>query len=116
MGNRTDAALAILVLAAVGIAFVAVGASVSWPAAAVGGLGTIGFELVAARAYETVRRYWERPLVRGLSLTAALLVVAVGAAAAPDVVLSLFCGGAVTYLAFLALVEAGLVPTPETWW
>ncbi|QRV13655.1 hypothetical protein JMJ58_11885 [Haloterrigena salifodinae] len=116
MGTRTDAALATLVLAAVGIAFVLVDASLSPLAVALGGLGTIVFELVAARAYETVRDYWERPLVEGLSLIATLIIVAVGATAAPEVVLSLFCGGAVTYLAFLALVETGVVPPPETWW
>lgn len=116
MGPRRDAALSGLVLVAVGLAFVAVDAAVSLPAAVLGGFGTIAFELAAARAYGTVRGYWDRPLVQGLSLAAALVIVAVGTATAPDVVLSLFCGGAITYLAFLVLVEMGAVPAPETWW
>ncbi|WP_440763474.1 hypothetical protein [Natronorubrum sp. DTA7] len=116
MGARTDAALTILVLAAVGIALVLVDAPLSPLALALGGLGTIAFELVAARDVATVREYWERPVVQAVSVVLALIVVAVGASIAPTVVLSLFCGGAITYLAFLGLVGAGLVSPPQTWW
>ena len=116
MGARTDAALTILVLVAVGIAFVLVDASLSPLALALGGLGTIAFELVAARDVAIVREYWERPAIQAVSVVLALLVVAVGASIAPTVVLSLFCGGAITYLAFLGLVGVGLVPPPRTWW
>ena len=104
MGNRTDAALAILVLAAVGIAFIAVDASISWLAAAVGGFGTIGFELIAAQAYETVRDYWERPAVQALSVALALVGVVIGAWVAASSVLSFALGSLVTYLAYLVVV------------
>ncbi|WP_436345718.1 hypothetical protein [Natronorubrum sp. FCH18a] len=116
MGARTDAALTLLVLVAVGIAFVLVDASPSPLAVAVGGLGTIAFELVAARDVATVRYYWEQSVVQALSVAVALLVVAVGSLVAPETVLSLFLGGAITYLVFLALVRTGLVPPPRTWW
>ncbi|WP_137289247.1 hypothetical protein [Natronorubrum halophilum] len=116
MGARTDALLTIHVLAAVGIAFVLVDASLSPLALALGGLGTVVFELVAARDVATVREYWERPVIQAASVIVALLVVAAGASLAPTVVLSLFCGGAITYLAFLGLVGVGLVPPPRTWW
>ncbi|QFU82613.1 hypothetical protein [Natronorubrum aibiense] len=116
MGARTDATLTILVLTAVGIAFVFVDASPSPLAVALGGLGTIVFELVAARDVATVRRHWERPIVQAISVAVALLAVAVGARIAPETVLSLFCGGAVTYLVFLALVQIRIVPPPRTWW
>lgn len=116
MGARTDAILTILVLTAVGIAFVLVDASLSPLAVALGGLGTIVFELVAARDVATVRYYWERPVVQVISVAVALFLVAVGARFAPETVLSLFCGGAVTYLVFLALVQTGIVPPLRTWW
>ncbi|QSX00170.1 hypothetical protein [Haloterrigena alkaliphila] len=104
MGTRTDAALAILVLVAVGLAFVAVDASVWWPALVLGGLGTIGFELAAARAYETVRDYWERPAVQGLCVGLALLGVVIGAWVAASSVLSFALGSLLTYLAYLVVV------------
>ena len=116
MGARTDAALTIFVLISAVIAFVLVDASLSPLAFAVGGLGTIAFELVAARDVTTVRNYWERPLVQALSVIVALLVVAVGSLVEPGAVLSLFFGGAITYLVFLALVRTGIVPPPRTWW
>ena len=104
MGTRFDAALAALVLVAVGIAFVLAEASVSPVAAIIGGLGTIGFELVAARDVDTVRDYWERPVVQGTSLTLALLGVAIGSIVAPSSVLSFALGTLVTYLVFLAVL------------
>ncbi|WP_394739235.1 hypothetical protein [Natronococcus roseus] len=116
MGARTDAALALVALA-VFLAFAAlVGASLSPFFLAVGGLGAILFELVAAREYDLVRRYWERRDVQAVSLAAAIGIAAVGARVAPEPVLSLCCGALVTYLAFLGLVRIGIVPSPETWW
>lgn len=105
MGTRTDAALAILVLATVGLAFAAVDATVSWPAAVVGGLGTVGFELAAFRAYETVRDYWERPAVQAVSVVLSLVGIAIGAWLAPSTVLSFALGSLVTYLVVLSLVR-----------
>lgn len=107
MGDRIDAALAILVLAAVGIAFAAVDAAVSWPGAVLGGLGTIGFELAATRAYETVREYWERPIVRVGSVVLSLIGIVIGALIAASIVLSVALGALVTYLGFLSLVWSG---------
>lgn len=104
MGTQTDAALAILVLVAVGLAFVAVDAAVWWPAVAAGGLGTVGFELAAARAYETVRDYWERPGVQALSVGLSLVGIVIGAFVAASSVLSFALGSLVTYLAFLIIV------------
>ncbi|THE63913.1 hypothetical protein D8Y22_16470 [Salinadaptatus halalkaliphilus] len=116
MGTGSDAALAVVVLVAAGVAFVLVDASPSLSATAVGGLGAIAFEIVAARDVATVRHYWDRAAVQGLSLALALLVIVIGALVAPETVLSLCCGGAITYLAFLALVQSGLVPPPRAWW
>ncbi|MDQ2050499.1 hypothetical protein RBH26_08360 [Natronolimnohabitans sp. A-GB9] len=104
MGRRTDLALTLLVLVAVGIAFTLADASPSLLAAVVGGLGTIVFELLAARAYETVRSYWERPLVQAGSVVLALAGIAVGAVVAPSSVLSFAFGSLMTYLGYLVVV------------
>ena len=105
MGARTDAALALLVLVAVGTAFVIVEPGISWVAASIGGLGTLGFELAAARDPNAVRRYWERPLIQGGSVILALAGIAVGAVVAPSSVLSVICGALVTYLVVLFVVQ-----------
>lgn len=116
MGDRTDAVMALVALAAfVGFA-VLVDASLSPPFLVLGGLGTVAFELLAARAYDRVRRYWERPAARTASLAFAVGLAAVGALVAPEPVLSLCCGAVVTYFAFLTVVRAGLVAPPRTWW
>lgn len=101
MGTRTDAGLTLFVLGATVIAFVAVDASVRWPAAAVGGLGTLAFELVAAGAYDTVREYWERPVVQALSVALSVLGITIGAVVAASIVLSFALGALVTYLGYL---------------
>ncbi|AFO57705.1 MULTISPECIES: hypothetical protein [Natrinema] len=116
MGARTDAALALLVLAAV--ASFAVRADVT-PAPVflvVGGAATVTFELLAAREYETVRQYWDRRSVQLTSLAAAIGGAAVGTRVAPVLVLSLCSGATITYLGFLALRRTGIVPPPQTWW
>ena len=107
MGTRTDAGLAILVLAAVGVAFAIVEASVRWPAAALGGVGTIAFEVAAARDPETVRDYWERPVAQAGSVVLALIGVAVGARIAPSSVLSFALGSLVVYLVLLLSLRRG---------
>lgn len=104
MGTRTDALLAGLVLVAAAGALVAVEASVSPIAAALGGLGTIAFELLAARDPETVRRWWDRPVVQGLSVAVALVGIAIGATVAASSALSFALGALATYLAFVAIV------------
>ena len=116
MGTRIDAALALVALAVfVGFA-VLVDASLSPFFLIVGGLATLAFELLAARAYELVRRYWERRDVQFASLAVAIGIAAVGALLAPEPVLSLACGALITYLVFLAFVRIELVPPPQTWW
>ncbi|MDG5818327.1 hypothetical protein [Natronococcus sp. A-GB7] len=116
MGARTDAVLSLVALA-VFLAFAAlVDASLSPLFLAVGSLGTILFELLAAREYGLVRRYWERRDVQAVSLAVAIGLAAVGARVAPAPVLSLCCGAVATYLVFLGLVRVGAVPPPRTWW
>lgn len=116
MGVRTDATISLVALA-VFLAFAAlVDASLSPLFLAVGGLGTILFELLATREYDLVRRYWERRDVQAVSLALSVGLAAVGARVAPEPVLSLCCGALVTYLGFLGLVRIGIVPPPRTWW
>lgn len=88
---------------------------VSPSAILVGAISTVGFEALAGRDADRVRRLWARPTVRagtvGIALclgTTAVLVsagwlVVAGAAA-------LGC-----YLVVLALVTTGIVPPPEAW-
>jgi hypothetical protein len=115
MGDRTDAVLALAALAVFVGFVVLVDASLSPPFLVLGGLATVTFELLAARAYDSVRRYWERPAVRAASLALAVALAAVGSLVAPEPVLSVCCGAVVTYLVFLTLVRAGLVAPPRTW-
>ncbi|QCW03117.1 hypothetical protein [Natrinema pallidum] len=116
MGTRTDAALALLVLAAVASFAVHADVTPSLIFLIVGGAATVSFELLAARAYETVRQYWERRSVQLASLAAAIGGAAVGTRVAPVLVLSLCCGATITYLVVLALRRTGIVPRPQTWW
>ncbi|ELY84091.1 hypothetical protein [Natrinema altunense] len=116
MGTRTDAALALLALAAVTSFAVRADVTLAPIFLIGGGTATIAFELLAAREYETVRQYWDRRSVQLASLTAAIGGAAVGARVAPVLVLSLCCGAAMSYLAVLALRRTGIVPPPQTWW
>ncbi len=75
MGVRTDGALAVVVLTAALVAFVLVGATPSLPAFLLGAAATLGFELVAARDPETVRKYWERRPVQFAAVVVALVIV-----------------------------------------
>lgn len=106
MGARTDAALAGLALVAFVVALRAVDAPLSLSAFALGGAGTIAFELVANRHYRAVRRVWERPVVQAGSLAGAIAIAVGGAIAAPSIVLSAGIGALVTYLLVLAAVPA----------
>ncbi|AEH36701.1 hypothetical protein [Halopiger xanaduensis] len=108
MGARTDAGLTGLVLAATIAAFVRVGAPVSWPAAVLGGAGTLAFELVAARDPELVREYWEQRIVQVAAVILAVVVIIVGARVAPAPVLSAIAGALVTYLGFLVIVTVAV--------
>lgn len=116
MGARTDATLALAALAVFVGFVVIVDASLSPLFLFVGGLATLAFELLAAREYALVRQYWERRDVQFASLAVATGVAAVGARVAPEPVLSLCCGAAITYLGFLTLVRTEIVPPPRTWW
>ncbi|SDR14793.1 hypothetical protein [Natronobacterium texcoconense] len=106
MGARTDAALAVVALGAFVALVLLVDASLSLVYLALGAVGTLAFELLAARDPELVRYYWERPLVQFVSLAIAVGVAAIGARVAPTAVLSLCIGATVAYLVFLALVGA----------
>lgn len=116
MGARTDATLAFVALAVFVSLVALVDASLSGFFLLVGGLGTLAFELLAAREYALVRRYWDRRDVQFASLAVAIGIAAVGALLVPEPVLSLCCGATITYLAFLGLVRAGVVSPPRTWW
>lgn len=105
--TRIDALLAVISLAAFGLAFVLVEASISTPFFALGSATTVAFELAAARAPETVRDYWEQSGVRPASLAAALGIAGVGAVLAPSSVLSAGIGALVAYLLVLLLVSIG---------
>lgn len=104
MSARTDAALTLLVLAAVLGAFVRTNGSVSPPLFVLGGLATLAFEVVAARDSATVREYWERTPVQVVAVVLALVGVMVGIWVASSGVLSTMAGALVTYLGFLAVI------------
>lgn len=106
MGARRDASLAVLVLAGAAIALVVVDASPSIVAAVAGGVGTVGFEVVAHRDRALVRRYWEQPLVQAVAVGIALGGIGVGAWAAPSAVLSFVLGALITYLGYLLVATA----------
>lgn len=106
MGSRTDGALATVVLLAVVGAGVWTDASFVVPFAVLGGLGTLAFELVAARDPAAVRRRWERPAVQLGTGCLAIGTVAVGARVAPSAVLSTAFGVLATYLSVLGAVAA----------
>lgn len=101
MSRRRDAALAGTVLAASAGAVLAVGAMLSPRWLALGALGTIGFELLASRSPDAVRRRWERPAVQVASVALALSVVALGAWLAPSAVLPAVVGALAAYLLVL---------------
>lgn len=109
MGARTDTGLALIALAAFLGAFVLTDSTLSIPALVVGGGGTIAFEIVAFRHFETVRRVWERPAVQLGTLAVAIAIAATGAIVAPAIVLSAGIGTLVTYLAVLLLVLSGTI-------
>ncbi|MDJ1432551.1 hypothetical protein [Halostagnicola sp. A-GB9-2] len=102
--TQIDALLAGVSLAAFGLAFVFVEASFSILFFALGSAATVAFELVATRDPEAVRRYWERPWVRSVSLAGAIGVAGVGAVVAPSRVLSAGIGALVMYLLLLGTV------------
>lgn len=114
-GAKADAALALVALAAFVGSLVAVGASLSVPFFVAGGLGTIGFELLASRDPDLVRRCWERPVVQLAALALAIGAAAIGARVAPEPVLSALCGATITYLVLLASIRIGPVPPPRSW-
>ncbi len=106
MGARRDGTLALVSLLAFVTAVALVDASLSPPALALGGAGTVAFELLATRdsARARVRRHWERPVVQGTALAATVGLAVVGARVAPSLVLSAGIGALVAYLVVLASV------------
>lgn len=115
-GARTDAALALLALAAFVALGVALDASISVFYLLCGAVATVAFELLAARDPDLVRRYWERRRVQLASLLLAVGAAAIGARVAPTVVVSLCVGAAIAYLVLLTSIQVGLVPPLRTWW
>jgi len=105
MSCRRDGALAGAVLAAFLFASVSVEASLSTPFFLAGVLGTIVFELLAARAYDRVRACWDRPIVQVTALVAGVAIAAVGAQTVPSRVLSAGIGALVAYLALISVVH-----------
>ena len=112
MSAPRDAALAGLVLAATGIAVLAVGATLAGRWAAFGALGTVAFELLTSLDPATVRRHWDRPVVQAGAVGLALSGVALGAWLAPPIVLSASVGALVAYLLLLAGSTAIGLPSP----
>ncbi|OLZ39785.1 hypothetical protein A6E15_01760 [Natrinema saccharevitans] len=106
MGARTDAVLATVSLAGFALALALVGTPLSGPFFALGCAGTLGFEVVAFRHYETVRAYWERRPVQFGALALSFGIVGLGVAFAPTAVLSAGTGSLVTYLLFLVVVAS----------
>ncbi|WP_254525148.1 hypothetical protein [Natrinema caseinilyticum] len=106
MSERTDGVLAVITLAAFGGGLVAASAPLSVPFVAIGGLGTLGFEAVAFSHSETVRHYWDRPVVQAGTLAGAFAIVGVGIVVAPSSILSAGIGSLTTYLLFLSFVLA----------
>lgn len=100
MGLKTDLALGWIAFVAFGAAFVLRGVPLSIPFLVLGSAGTIAFEIVAFRHDEVVRRYWERRRVQLGSLIVAFGLAGLGAAIAPEPLLSAGIGALVTYLCF----------------
>lgn len=115
-GARTDAALALLALAAFVALASLVDASLSVFFLLCGAAGTIAFELVAARDPDRVRRYWERRRVQLAALLLAVGAAAIGARVAPTAAVSLCVGATSAYLVLLLSIQTGLVPPLRTWW
>ncbi|WP_049898277.1 hypothetical protein [Halococcus agarilyticus] len=106
-------AAAVLVLAVAVIRITRIDVS---PSAILLGAGsTVGFELLAGRDPERVRRVWARRGVRAavVGVALALGVLAVVVRAAWFVVAG--AGALGCYLIVLALVAWGIVPPPESW-
>lgn len=81
----------------------------------VGAVGALALELLMARFPGVSRRLWSQPCVQALAVAVVLgggvlLAVVVG-----PWVFSAVLGGLATYFVLLALVLAGVVPGPETW-
>ena len=109
MGRRRDGVLATVALAAFLLAAFLVDATPSVPAFVLGALGTVLFELAATRAYDRVRRQWERPAVQAVALACTVGLVVVGAWLAPSRVLSAGIGALSAYLTVLSLVVVGIL-------
>ncbi|MFB1063798.1 hypothetical protein [Natrinema sp. H-ect4] len=105
MGARADALLTLVVLFVTAVTYLLVDAVFSVPFLVAGAIATLAFEGIAARDPDPVRRYWERPVIQGVTLVVALAGVVVGARVAPSIVLSFAFGSLVTYLVFLALTN-----------
>ncbi|MFD1563428.1 hypothetical protein ACFR99_07695 [Haloarchaeobius amylolyticus] len=104
MGLITDGVLAVIALAAFVGGLLVAGAPLSVPSVAVGGLGTLCFEVIAYSHSELVREYWERPAVQLATLAGAFVIVGVGIVIAPSRLLSVGIGALVTYLLILSIV------------
>ncbi|WP_226004181.1 hypothetical protein [Natrinema salinisoli] len=106
MGLTTDGILAVIALGAFTGGLAVAGAPVSITFLAVGGLGTLAFEAVAFSHSETVRQYWERPVVQAVTLAGAFAIVGVGIVVLPSRILSAGIGALGAYLVVLAVVAS----------
>lgn len=104
MGVRTDAGLALITLTVFVGAFIIAGSTLSITVLAVGGVGTVVFELVASRHSEPLRRVWNQPVVQFGTLLGAGVIAVLGAVVAPAIVLSAGIGALVMYLLVLVIV------------
>ena len=104
MGRRRDGTLAALAFVVFFLAFVLVEASLSFPAFALGAIGTVVFEALATRAYDQARRHWERPAVQAGTLVSAVAIAVIGTVVAPSRVLSAGIGALSAYLCLLVAV------------
>ena len=104
MSYFTDGVLGVLSLAVFAGALLAVDASLSVPFLVLGVAGTVAFEVVAFRNSETVRSYWERPLVQLGTLVSGFAIAGFGVVVAASSVLSAGIGALAAYLVILFAV------------
>ncbi|MHC3439622.1 hypothetical protein ACYJ1Y_16400 [Natrialbaceae archaeon A-gly3] len=104
MGRRRDGTLAVVTLVIFFLAFVLAGATLSLPWFLVGALVTVVFEALSTRAYDRVRRHWERPAVQTGTLVSAVAIAVIGTWVAPSRVLSAGIGALSAYFCLLVAV------------
>ncbi|MGM0590758.1 MAG: hypothetical protein ACQETI_03850 [Halobacteriota archaeon] len=105
MGRAHDAVLTALVLIPALVGGVALDASLSAGAIALGVVGTLVVEGVLSLERERVRRVWERRVVQVAAVCCVLSGSVVGVLILGSWVLVALASGLITYLALLAVLE-----------